>query len=152
MVDTQRAAQEAQQKRAAVAAQIVSAEAARGYKRVTVKDLYLDAKTYATNQTKLAVRGFYKSSGHHDQRLFSSYDEYMMHTLNPSTFGYAEGLNVGLITDDGSRSLREYLLRCVAGCNVTILGHANQCTATNVFGATSHDVCLVADDMDQAEQ
>lgn len=152
MADTQRAAQEAQQKRVVVAAQVVRDEAARGYKRVTVKDLYLDAKAYAANQTKIAVPGFYKSSGRHDQRLYLSYDEYMMHTLNPSAFGYAEGLNVGLITEDGSRSLREYLLRCVAGCKLTILGHADQCTATNAFGATSHDVCLVAEDMERAEE
>ena len=142
MANAQRAAQQVQQQRAAVAAQIVRDEAARGYKRVTVKDLYLDAKTYAANQTKLAVPGFYKSNGRHDERLYSTYDEYMMHTLNPAAFGYAEGLNVGLITEDGSRSLREYLLRCVAGCKITILGHADQCTATNAFGATSHDVCL----------
>jgi len=152
MADTQRAAQEAQQKRAVVAAQVVRDEASRGYKRVTVKDLYLDAKTYAAGQTKLAVQGFYHSNGRHDQRLYLSYDEYMMHTLNPAAFGNAEGLNVGLITDDGSRSLREYLLRCVAGCKITILGHADQCTATNAFGATSHDVCLVAEDMERAEE
>lgn len=149
MADTQRASQEAKQKHVDVAAQIVNDEAARGYKRVTVKDLYLDAKSYAANQTKLAVPGFYKSSGRHDERLYLSHDEYMM---NPAAFGYAEGLNVGLITEDGSRGLREYLLRCVAGCKITILGHADQCTATNAFGATSHDVCLVAEDMEQAEE
>jgi hypothetical protein len=152
MDETQRAVQVAQQNRAAVTAQIVRDEAARGYKRVTVKDLYLDAKTYAANQTKLAVQGFYKSKGRHDERLYLSYDEYMMHTLNPAAFGYAEGLNVGLITEDSSRSLREYLLQCVAGCKITILGRADQCTATNAFGATSHDVCLVAEDMERAQE
>ena len=94
MADTQRASQEAKQKHVDVAAQIVNDEAARGYKRVTVKDLYLDAKSYAANQTKLAVSGFYKSSGRHDERLYLSHDEYMMHTLIPVAFGYAEGLNV----------------------------------------------------------
>jgi hypothetical protein len=143
----QRTAQVAQQKQADRLAQIASDEAARGYKRITVKDLYLDAKSYAANQTKIAVPGFYKAKSLHDQRLYSSYDDFMMHTYQSD-----EALNVGLLTDDGSRSLREYLLRCVAGCKVTILGHADQCVATNVFGATTHDVCLVAEDMERAEE
>lgn len=147
MADARRANQEAQQKHAAVVEQIIREEAARGYKRVTVKDLYLDAKLYAANQTKLAVPGFYKANGPHNQRLYDSYGDFMMHMYQS-----VEALNVGLITEDGSRALRETLLRCVAGCRVTILGRADQCVLTNAFGATSHDVCLVAEDLERADE
>ncbi len=147
MADAQRAGQEAQRKQAAIAAQIVRDEEARGYKHVTVKDLLLDHKVYAANETKISVSGFYHAQNRQNERLYDSYNEFMMHTLNPSAFGYVEALNVGLITEDGSRTMREYFLRCVAGCAVTILGHVGQCVETNSFGRQSEDVCLIAEDM-----
>jgi hypothetical protein len=151
----QRAAQQAQQKQAAIAAQIVRDDEARGYKHVSVKDLLLDGKAYAANETKVSVSGFYHAQSRQNERLYDSYDDFLMHTLNPSGFGYVEALNVGLITEDGSRTMREYFLgaRCsVAGCGVTILGHIGECVETNAFGRTAHDLCLVAEDMRQAEQ
>ncbi|MGC1108270.1 MAG: hypothetical protein WA870_00190, partial [Methylovirgula sp.] len=56
---------------------------------------------------------------------------------------------IALLTGNGSRPLREYLMECGSrlGCNVTILGHLSQCTETNIFGATTDDFCLVADDI-----
>jgi hypothetical protein len=149
-LNAQRAAQEAQaeqQKRATAAAQVVRDEEARGYKHVTVKDLLLDHKVYAANETKISVSGFYHAQNRQNERLYDSYNEFMMHTLNPSAFGYVEALNVGLITEDGSRAMREYFMRCVAGCAVTILGHVGQCVETNAFGRQSEDVCLIAEDM-----
>ena len=146
VANASRAAQEAQQKHDAVIAQIVRDEAARGYKRITVKDLYLDGKFYAANETKVAVPGFYKTYGRHNERLYGSYNDFMMHN-----FQSVEALHIGLITEDSSRNLREYLLRCVAGCNVTILGHVGHCVETSVFGATAQDICLVAEDMGRAE-
>ena len=148
--ETQRAAQLAQadqQRRDAAAAQIVREEEARGYKHVTVKDLLLDGKVYAANETKVSVSGFYHAQNRQNARLYDSYNDFMMHTMNPSAFGYVEALNVGLISEDGSRTLREFLLRCVAGCGVTILGHIGQCVETNAFGRQSDDFCLVAEDM-----
>jgi uncharacterized protein YecT (DUF1311 family) len=126
-----------------------------GYKQVTVRDLILDGKVYAANETKVSVSGFYHAQSRQNERLYNSYDDFMMHTLNPSAFGYVEALNVGLITEDGSRTMREYLLgaRCgVAGCGVTILGHVGECVETNAFGRTAHDLCLLAEDMRSAEQ
>jgi hypothetical protein len=150
IAEQQQAAQEAQaeqQKRAAAAAQVIRNDESRGYKHVKVRDLVLDRKVYAANETKLSVSGFYHAQNRQNERLYDSYNEYMMHTLNPQAFGYVEALNVGLITEDGSRAMREYLLRCVAGCAVTILGHIGQCVETNAFGRRSEEVCLVAEDM-----
>ena len=130
VADAQRTAQQAQQKQAAAAAQVVRDEAALGYKHVTVRDLLLDGRTYSSDGTKVAAAGFYKSSGRHDERLYISYDDLMMHTYQPDEARY-----VGLLTDGGSRTLREYLMRCVAGCNITILGHLDRCVETNLFGA-----------------
>jgi hypothetical protein len=143
VASAQRAAQMEQQKHDAFVAQVVRDEAARGYKNVTVKDLYLDSKAYAASETKVSVSGFYKSYGRHKERLYNSYNELMMTAFQPGV----EALSIGLLTDDGNRTLREYLLRCVAGCGVTVLGHVGQCVENNVFGATSHDVCLVAEGM-----
>jgi len=146
MADQQRAAEETRllkQKRDAAVAQTIRDEVARGYKQATVKDFLLDGKLYAASETKLAVSGFYKLYGRNDQRLYGSYNDFMMHT-----FQTVEAQHIGLVTDSGSRNLREYLLRCAAaGCNITILGQAKECVATNVFGATSSDICLVADNM-----
>lgn len=143
----QRAAQEAQKKQqehfdAAKVAALLDEE--RGYKHITMTDLLLDRKDYATNGGGVAVVGFYKLQGRRDERLYISYDDFMMHT-----FQSVEAQYIGLITDNASRSLREYLMRCgeAAGCNVTILGHIRQCSETNAFGATAEDLCLVADDM-----
>jgi hypothetical protein len=144
MAATQRAAQDAQRKQAAIAAQIVRDEEARGYKHVTVKDLLLDGRTYAQNETKIAVSGFYKAYGSHNERLYGSDSERALAEQTANRTG-----SIGMISENGSRTLREYLLRCSSygGCNVTILGHIGQCTETNTFGVATHDVCLVAEDM-----
>ena len=145
--ERQRAAQQAQadqQKLAAADAQIVRDEERRGYKHVTLKDLLLDARAYAANAAKVAVSGFYKLHGRRDERLYASYNDLMMHTYQSVEASY-----IGLLTDDGNRPLREYLMRCGAtfGCEVTILGHVSPCVETNVFGATAGDFCLVAEAM-----
>jgi hypothetical protein len=144
-----RAVQQAQQKKeAAVVAEVVRSEEARGYKRVTVKELYIDGKAYADSQTKVSVFGFYKAFARHDERLYNSSDEYMMHTLNPGAYGGAEALRVGLLTEAASRNLRAaFLNSCEGGCRVRILGHVDHCVETSVFGRSSHDICLVAEDL-----
>jgi hypothetical protein len=143
----QRANQQAQieqQRRAAAAAQVVRDDEARGYKHVTLKDLLLDGKTYAAGGTKLVISGFYKMHGRHDERLYESYDDFMIHSLNNLETSY-----VALLTEAGSRSMREYLMRCAAGigCSVTILGHVSSCVEINIFGAKTGDFCFVAEDM-----
>lgn len=143
----QRAAQDAQaeqQRSAAAAAQAARDEEARGYKHITMNDLLLDGRAYAGNETKIAVKGFYKLQGRRDERFYISYNDFMMHTYSSVAANY-----VGLLTENGSRPLREYLLRCgnSIGCEVTILGHVSPCVETNVFGATTGDFCLVAEDV-----
>lgn len=150
IANAQRAAEEAQSRRdAAQAAQNEAAqnEAALGYKHVTLKDLLLDGKVFAANKAKVSVSGFLHAQSRQNERLYDSYNDFMLHQLNPGAFGYVEALNVGLITKDGSRTLREYLLRCVGGCQITILGRVGECTETNAFGRQSEDFCLVAEDM-----
>jgi hypothetical protein len=150
--DAQRAAQERQaeqQKRAPAEAQALRKEEARGYKPVTLKDLLLDARAYSSaNAVKVSISGFYKLNGRHDERLYASYNDFMMHTYQS-----VEATYVGLITDRGSRAMREYLMRCGAtiGCPVTILGHVSPCVETNAFGAATGDFCLVAEDMRPSE-
>jgi hypothetical protein len=142
---SQQAAADAQRKRAAELAAIVRDEESRGYKRISVKDLYLDGKSYAAGGARVAVHGFFKARDRHDERLYSSYDDFMMHS-----FQSTDALYVGLLTENGSRQLRESLLSCQAGCNVTILGHVDQCLETRLL-ATSSEVCLVADDLGASE-
>ncbi len=142
---SQQAAADAQRKRAAELAAIVRDEESRGYKRISVKDLYNDRKTYAPSCAKVAVHGFFKARARHDERLYSSYDDFMMHS-----FQSTDALYVGLLTENGSRRLRESLLSCQAGCNVTILGHVDQCLETRLL-ATSDEICLVAEDLGASE-
>jgi hypothetical protein len=140
----QRADQEARQaaqaerlKRAAMTAQAVSSEEARGYKPVTFKDSILDAKACAAeHDVKVSVPGFYKPYGRWDERLYASYDDFMMHTYHS-----VEARYIGLITDGGSCNLQDYLMQCGAtiGCPITILGHVSPCTEANVFGAATGD-------------
>lgn len=138
---TQRQREE-QQRSDAATAQAVRDEKARGYQHVTVKDLLLDAKILATRQAKIAVSGFYKTLGRRNERLYVSYNDFMMHAYQS-----VQAQNVGLLTADGSRRLREHLLRCVAGCELTILGHVTECVETSALGTSTPDFCLVADDM-----
>jgi hypothetical protein len=143
---SQQAAEDDRRRRSTALAQVIRAEEARGYARVTVKDLYLDGKSYAASGARVAVRGFFKASGRHDERLYSSYDDFMMHS-----FQSTEALYIGLLTENASRRLRESLLSCQAGCNVTILGHVDQCLETRLLSGTSNEVCLVAEDIDASE-
>jgi hypothetical protein len=136
------AAQDAQQKRAAT---VIQAEEARGYTRqITVKDLILDARMYAANGTKVVVTGFYKLQGRRDERFYVSFNDLMMHSYSNVGASY-----VGLLTENGTRPMREYLMRCGStnGCQVTILGHVSPCVETNAFGTSTGDLCLVAEDM-----
>ena len=104
----------------------------RGYKRVSFKDVLIDEKYYVESGAKIAVTGLYKSQAHHHQRLYASYNDFMMHMYQSVEASY-----IGLISEDGTRSLREYLMQCSQriGCELTILGHVSSCTATNAFGA-----------------
>ena len=136
-----------QQEEAAKAAQVkqeteLRNEAAAGYKRVTVKDLHLDGKSYAANLTKLSVFGFYKLASRRDERLYDSPNEYMLNSLNGT-----DALYIGLLTDNGSREMRAALLSCPAGCGVRLFGHVAPCVETNAFGRTADDFCFVADDI-----
>ena len=145
IADADQEAQEEDRKRNAILVQNIKNEMARGYKPTTLKDLYLDGKDDAARGTKVSVHGFYKSYGRHKERLYNSYAELMNALYQPGI----ETLSIGLLTDDGSRAMREYLLRCAggAGCDITILGHVEGCTETNLLGAATDDVCLVAEDM-----
>jgi hypothetical protein len=131
-----------QQRRDAVIAQAIRDEAARGYRAVTFRDVFLDGKIHAENDTKVSISGFYKLYGRHNQRLHSSYDAFMMQKTQN-----IEPYYIGLITEDASRNMRDYLLRCVGGCNVTILGRIGRCVENNIFGRMSQDVCVIAEDM-----
>ena len=134
--------QEERQRADLAASEALLREKMLGYEQTTVKDLLLDAKVLESKNAKLAVTGFYKPLGRHNERFYVSYNDYMMHTYQS-----IEATNVGLLTADGSRRLREYLQRCVAGCELTILGHITSCVETNPFGASTTDFCLTADDM-----
>jgi len=121
---------------------VLRKEAAAGYKRVTVKDLYLDGKSFAANQTRVSAFGFYKQVNRRDERLYNSYDEYMQRALNG-----LDALYVGIITEGGSREMRAALLTCPGGCGARLLGHVARCVETNALGRTADDICLVAEDI-----
>jgi uncharacterized protein YecT (DUF1311 family) len=118
--------------------------ASKSYKSVTVKDLLLDRKAYAASQTGVAVSGFYRLRGPHDERLYTSYDDFMMHMYQS-----VEAQYIALITETGSRPMRESLMDCGArmGCDVTIVGHLSPCVESTAFGGRSDALCLVAEVM-----
>jgi hypothetical protein len=126
--------------------QVINQEKALGYRHQTVRDLLLDGKALAAQAAKVSVTGFYKALNRRNERFYVSYNDYMMHQYQS-----VEAQNIGLLTSDGSRRLREYLLRCEQGCQLTILGHVTACVETNAFGRSTSDFCLAADDMRAVE-
>jgi TPR repeat protein len=116
----------------------------QGYRQISFEDFKLDGKQLAEGNAKLFLSGAYSKSGDLD-------------VLQPSGLAVATARRYGndsgipLLTDDAARDVRKYFLECgnnplaQLGCPVTVSGHADLCTVTNLVGSRSVP-CLVVED------
>ncbi len=142
-------AQAAKQAAAADRRQQVIDEATRmeregGYELTTVNDFKLDGKTLAETGAKVAIHGVYVKRGN-IEFLFPS----LMSSLIARETG-SDDTAVPIITENASRSTRQYILNCQnnyyatqAGCGLNITGHASICTLTSLVGTTDEPCVIV---------
>jgi hypothetical protein len=145
VAEQQRLAAQAAQQRAEAQD---SADAARGYSRITVRDFVLDGKGLAGRSAKVSVTGVYMPAGELEF-LFGN-------RVDAIQFASGDGRNfptVHLLTDDAARDFRSQLLSCRSnpaaasiGCPVRILGTATMCLLTRTFGVHEEVPCLSVDD------
>jgi len=137
-----------QQEAAEAAQQQYDANVARakqqGYQPISFDDFKLDGKQLAVTHAKLFMRGFYKKFGG-------------VETLQPTGLAvaiareYGNDSGIPLLTEDASRNLRKILLQCgdspavPLGCPLTIVGHADMCTKTNLVGSKNAPCVAVED-------
>ncbi len=143
-LDAERA-EEQKRYQEAVAAQIKEATD-RGYKPIGFDDFHLDGKDLASNETKIAIQGLYLKIGN---------IEFLMPSMAAIALMQATGRTdqgIGLITDDATRDVRQFLLDCrnnlpaaQVGCQVTLLGHPSMCHRTTLVGEFD-EPCLIVED------
>lgn len=117
----------------------------QGYRPISFEDFKLDGKQLSEANTKLIMHGVYSKSGDID-------------VLQPSGLvvalakrGYGDNLGVPLLTDGATRDVRKYFLNCSndiaaqLGCPITLVGHADVCSATGLIESKSI-ACLVVED------
>jgi TPR repeat protein/uncharacterized protein YecT (DUF1311 family) len=116
----------------------------KGYQPISFDDFKLDGKKLALTNGKVLMQGFYKKFGD-------------LETLQPTGLAvatareYGNDSGISLLTDDATRSVRALFLKCnenilaQLGCPLTVVGHADMCTITNLLGSKSVP-CLVVED------
>jgi uncharacterized protein len=112
----------------------------QGYQEITFEDFKLDGEKLAATNAKLMMRGIPKKFGDID-------------TLQPGLPGVfaARLLSTGipLLAEDGTRDVRKIILECSGSffdCFVTVIGHADICSQTNVYGTSKSVPCLAVED------
>jgi uncharacterized protein len=118
----------------------------QGYRPISFQDFKLDGKQLAETKAKLMMQGFYsKPAG--------------MEVLQPSAVavamakqGYGDNFGVPLLAEDAARDVRKYLLNCGSniataqlGCPVTLTGHADTCSESNLIDS-KNVVCFAVED------
>jgi|GEM_PF-5500637 len=123
---------------------------ASGYQLISVETFMLDGKELSGRSAKVSLRGFYLPAGNIDL-LFADQKSVIMVTTYPDIGGNVP--RVPLLTDDASRDLRQYLLRCKAdpgaaqiGCPITIIGNVTMCEASGPLGAHRELPCVAVVD------
>ena len=131
-----------------------AAEAAAGYKRVTIADLMLDIDQYAQDGTKFSVEGFYYLQG--NVAVLTDNQQSIVYAVH-GNFSPVMAHAVYLLTKDATRDARKAFMECdnsmpiklgIGGCGVTIRGHAVPCTLMNGMGAETAKTCVDVDDKD----
>lgn len=125
-----------------------SADAARGYSPVMVRDFVLDGKELASRSAKVSLSGVYMPVDNLEV-LFSTRVDAIQFAN-----GHAQSMPiVHLLTANATRSFRSELLNCRTnpaaaqiGCVVRLLGVATTCVLTNSFGRREEVPCLSVDD------
>lgn len=125
------------------------ADAARGYRPITFEAFALDAKSWATAQTRISMRGAYLPDGNLEW-LFPGQVEAIQARANPAIARNVA--RIPLVTDEASRDFRKILLRCKStpgaeqiGCRTVITGHVSLCALTTPLGANGDIPCLVVE-------
>jgi hypothetical protein len=111
-----------------------------GYKSISFNDFLLDGKELAESQSKVSVAGVYKRNG-----AFTALFSNQMAILQD-----LQNINIPMLTEDATREIRSYFLRCdenqvPIGCPITVLGTATMCTKTNLVGS-SEVPCIKVED------
>jgi len=116
----------------------VQKEKDRGYNPVTFEDYILDKKDLEKNQSKIAIRGYYKTVGHLQVLLRS-----------PIADVDDDDARIILLTENAERDARKYFLTCrdnSVTCPVTVLGKIAKCARTDKFGAKTAELCFAVGD------
>ena len=127
-----------------------ASEAALGYRRINVEDFVLDGADLARQGSRLSMQGAYLSAGNVGL-LYAD----RVSLIRATQLG-SVGQNfptVPLLTDDATRSFRQFLLQCQmnpaaaqVGCTVAITGAATICKLTSPLGVERELPCLAVDD------
>lgn len=116
-----------------------------GYTPMTFDDFKLDGKKLSASNAKVLMRGVYQKFGELDTLLPTG-----MAAAIAREYGGNSG--IPLLTDDATRDVRAFFLHCSEnilaqlGCPLTVVGHADMCTMTNLLGASKSMPCLVVED------
>jgi uncharacterized protein len=116
----------------------------QGYRSISLDDFKLDGKQLSETNSKLILRGFYTK----DDEL-EVLQESGLAVAIARRYGNTRG--VPLLTDAATREVRKYFLRCASGplipvgCPITIIGHAEMCSANSLL-ETKSVPCLVVED------
>jgi len=134
-----------QENRQAAIAEKFERAKGQGYRPISFEDFKLDGKKLAEANAKLILKGYYSKSGD-------------LEVLRPSALAvamareYGNDSGISLLSDDAARNVREYFLECdenpaaQLGCPITVIGHADMCTLTNVLIGSKDVPCLVVED------
>jgi hypothetical protein len=125
-----------------------SAELARGYSPITVRDFVLDGKELAAREEQRSLTGVYLPVGNLE----------LLFETNVDAIQFSNGQNqnsptVHLLTDNASRQFRSQLLACrsnpaaaYVGCRVHVLGRATMCVLSGPLGNRRDVPCVSVDE------
>lgn len=142
-----------QQRQAAGAAQQQadaqrSADAEKGYNRITVRDFVLDGQELASRSAKLSLVGVYLPAGNLELLFGSSVD-----AVQFANGDVQNGPVVHLLTANATREFRGQLLTCrgnpaaaYVGCPARIVGTATRCVLSNALGGRREVPCVSVDE------
>jgi hypothetical protein len=118
--------------------QQIAMEKAQGYTPIEFDDFALDKRALVASKAKIAINGFYKSTGEKS--------EFLLRAQVPETEDY----RLALLTEDADRDTRKFLLKCrddaPRPCPIVLLGTVVECISTAKLGAEKTSICLKVDD------
>lgn len=122
---------------------------ARGYKPISFETFALDAKSLASKQARISMKGSYMPDGN-----FEWFFPSQMEAFNARNYP-EQGRNaakIPLLTEDASRDFRKFLLKCKStpganqmGCLTVITGHVSLCSVTGPLASGTSLPCIVVE-------